>query len=648
MDYIIDFETRSNKSITTGVMNYLKAQRADIVCMGWKRTGDTNANIWVPGKPFPFKVTADDKIHAFNAFFDFSVWSILGVKYGIPFVPLHQWRDVMALCGRYTLPQNLQQASETLGVPITKDRRGKALIKKICVPPFELGTHYTIQDLKDFYIYCMRDVEATHQTMLALPTNELSPQEQRIWELTMDLNIRGVPIDADATRCIFERMNEFTEKQTRRIPIITNGVIKTHNQVKAIVQWAHGLGVELPDLTKATVEKWINKLEDFVKTGDLTEGDPPYKVLEILRLRQQLALTSTAKYTKLMELNYEGRIYENLRYYGAATGRWAGMGAQLHNLPRASVEDPEAEIERYYNRKIFEQDPLASAKALVRSMICAPPGKVFCVADYTAIENRDLMWLCDEWEAIELLNQGRDQYIDMASDLYMKGYDDVTKKERALGKTLILGAGYNLGGKGFKRYAGGFGIPLTDDEAEAAIQRYRKKYPKVVKYWYGSKETMVQAIQDPTHALRFGKCIYNVATDRTGRKWLVLTLPSGRSLFYCDPETKPDTYGLLPTHMGINSYTRKWERMKIVPGRIIENIVQATARDILADAKLRMEKVGFKTILSVHDEIIVECDEDKADHILHDMIGIMSVTPAWADGMPLGAEGFITKRYKKG
>lgn len=649
MEYVIDFETRSSKPISAGIMNYLNGRNADIVCMGWKVVGDTHPGIWIPGKPFPFEIRPEDKIHAFNVMFDYNVWDILGEKYHLPLAPLDQWRDVMALCGRYTLPQNLQQASETLGVPVTKDRRGKALIKKICVPPFVFGKDYTKQDLHDFYVYCMRDVESTYQVMNALPTTELSPYEQSVWLATMNINIRGVPVDTWAVKRIFHVMNSYIEEQTRQLPLITNGAVNTHNQVKAIVQWAHSQGVELPDLTKATVEKWVNKLDDFLQTGDMTPEDPPFKVLKVLQLRQALALTSTAKYKKLMELNYEGRIYENLRYHGAATGRWAGMGAQLHNLPRASVSDPEKEIQEFYkNKPVLEIDPLASAKALVRSMICAPPNHKLCVADYSSIENRILMWVCEEWEAIDLINQGRDQYIDMAASLYMKGYNDVTKSERALGKTLILGAGYNLGGRGFKAYASGFGIDLSEEGAEQAIQQYRKKYQRVVKYWYAAKETMVHAIQNPMNAVRYGKCIYQLAKDKTGRQWLVLTLPSGRSLFYCEPKLKQDKYGLIPTHKGINSYTRKWERMKIIPGRIIENIVQATARDILADAKLRMEKVGFKTVLSVHDEIVVEAEESKADHTLHDMIGIMGAPPLWAEGMPLGAEGFVTKRYKKG
>lgn len=636
--YYIDFETKSSVPIAEGIPNYLTSPHSDIICMGWSE-GNADVNIWTPNKPFPIDLQPDDKVYAFNASFDYMVWNILGEKYDIPTLRLEQCIDVMALCGRYTIFQSLLKAGETLGVPITKDKRGKQLIKKICTPPFE----YTRDEMRDFFVYCIKDVLSMMQIINALPTPVLSPLEQSIWVLTQKMNMKGVPMDSYAVKRIYMTMQMYLDSKKRELPLITNGRIASHNQVTEIVKWSHSMGVEMPNLTKDTVSKYVEELDSEEAT---TEGRA--KVLQVLQIRQALALTSTAKYKRFMELDHEGRIYENLRYHGAATGRWAGMGAQLHNLPRAGVKDPEAEIEKFYDRTVLDENPLASAKTLVRSMIRTLPNKRLVVADYSAIENRNLMWLCDEFEALELMRQGRDQYIDMAADLYACAYEDVSKEQRALGKTLILGAGYNLGGKGFKAYAGGYGIELSDEAAELAINRYRIKYRKVVKYWYAAKDTMIHAIQHPGVTCQYGKCVYLMLEDRTGKPWLTLTLPSGRSLFYCEPEVRDDKYGLLPTHMGINSYTRKWDRLKLIPGRIIENIVQATARDIMADAKLRMDAVGLELILSVHDEIVVEQAESVALQTLNDMIGMMRVSPKWAKTLPLDADGFVTERYRKG
>jgi len=476
-NYYIDFETRSSVPIQHGIHNYLTSSHSSIICMGWKKD-DGDANIWLPNQPIPFTLEPEDKVYAFHAMFDWLVWNVLGPKHGLKPFPIEQLVDVMALAGRYTLFQNLQQAGETLGVNVIKDRRGKLLIKKICIPPFR----HTKEELRDLLIYCIRDVKAMYEIVQALPTTVLSPDEQDIWLLTQRINLRGVPIDSYAIKRIYYTLQLFLERRKRDLPAITDGRVTSHNQIKEIIAWSYNMGVELPNLTKATVAKFMSDLEN-------TEDENEMKVLQVLTIRKQLALTSTAKYKKLRDLNYEGRIYDNLRYYGAATGRWAGMGAQLHNLPRAQVEDPEAEIEKFYDKTIFAGDPLGSAKSLIRAMICAPP-----------------KWTCDEFAALRLVSQGWDQYIDMAADLYAIEYDKVTKSQRALGKTLILGAGYNLGGKGFQAYAGGYGIKLTDDEANTAIKTYRTKYPNVVKYWYKAKDTMIHAIQNPGIKCTFGKC----------------------------------------------------------------------------------------------------------------------------------------------
>jgi len=635
-NYYIDFETKSSVPISAGIKNYLSSPHSAILCMAHK-TDDEDTKMWRPGMPVPFTVVPGDKVYAFNALFDYQVWNTLGYrKHLLNELPLDNVVDVMALAGRYTLFQNLYQAGEALNVSVIKDKRGKILIKKACIPPFDKS----IEVLRELMTYCIRDVDSMYEVIHTLPTATLSPTEQAIWNMTARMNLRGVPVDTYAITVILKQLDNYLYNEMRKLPRITGGRITTHNQVSEIVKWAFSMGVEIPNMKKETVAEFVDEL-----TG--TDDANKRKVLEVLMLRQKLALTSTAKFKKLNELNHEGRIYENLRYHGAATGRWAGMGAQLHNLPRASVEDPEAEIKKFYDNSILNENPLASAKALVRSMICAPPNRRLCVVDYSSIENRILMWVCDEWAAVELLRKGRDPYKDMAADLYSVGYDTVNKVQRQLGKSLILGAGYNLGAKGFRAYAVGYGIELTDNEAELAISRYRAKHKKVVAYWYKAKDTMTHAIQNPGVACRFGKCTYTVLKDRNGTAWLALELPSGRSLFYNRPELKDDKYGLLATHMGINSYTRKWDRLKLIPGRIIENIVQATARDLMAAAKLHMDKLGFEIVLSVHDEIVVECDEDKADVMLNNMIKIMCLVPKWAGDLPVDAEGFVTKRYKK-
>ena len=634
--YYLDFETRSSVAIDHGIPNYLANKDAAIICMGYKIDHNLT-KLWTPSMPIPFQIRPKDEVHAFNALFDFQVWNTLGPKYGFAHSRLKNWHCAMGLAGRYTHFQSLEMVAKTLKVRTQKGREGKALIKKICIPPF----NYTREELKRFYVYCQDDVDAMYEVIHALPTPVLSSQEQEAWFYTMLINMAGVPIDTSAVKRIHHVMKMYVEEESKRLPKLTGYAIKKATQNVAIVKWAFSMGVSIPNVTKAVVAEYIELLSRY------PTGSKEYTVREVLKIRQHLAKTSTAKYKKFMDLDHDGRIYENLRYYGAATGRWAGMNAQLHNLPRAKVDDPEEMIHRFYGSHEGIEDPMEAAKGLIRSMIVAPNGFMLIVLDYAAIENRILMWLCSETAALDMIRQGYDQYKMMASELFNVGYDDVSKDQRFVGKTLILGAGYNLGGKGYKAYAAGYGIELSEDEAEVAIKKYRDRYRNVVRYWYGAKDTIIHAIQYPGFKVTYGGCDYIVQRDHSGHPWLVMTLPSGRSLFYSEPTLKDDKYGAVPTHMGINSYSRKWDRLKLIPGRIIENIVQALARDVLLDAKIKIMQ-GYKVILSVHDEILIECRENLATDTYHKVVNIMKQPPPWGRGIPLDVDGFITKRYKKG
>ncbi len=480
--YYIDFETRSAVPIGHGIPNYLAARDAAIICMAYK-IDNGRTQLWTPSMPIPFRVKPQDRAYAFNALFEHQVWNILGPKYGFESIRLRNWHCAMALAGRYTHFQSLARVAETLKVPIQKDKIGKALIKKICIPPYT----FTKEELKQFYIYCMHDVDAMYQVIHSLPTPYLSPQEQEAWYYTMKINLAGVPVDTSAVNRIYRVMQMYVYEQSKRLPKLTNFQIKKATQNVAIVRWCFSMGVNIPNVKKETVAEYIELLSRY------PTGSKEQTVREVLTLRQRLAKTSTAKYLKFVELDHGGRIYENLRYHGAATGRWSGMNAQLHNLPRESVDDPEKTIDLFYTNKEAIEDPMTAAKGLIRSMIVAQRGFMLVVLDYAAIENRVLMWLCSEMAALELIRQGYDQYKMMASELFNIAYDTINKTQRFVGKTLILGAGYNLGGKGYKAYAGGYGIELSDEEAELAIKKYRGRYRNVVKYWYGAKDTMIHA-----------------------------------------------------------------------------------------------------------------------------------------------------------
>ena len=632
---IIDFETYSPINIEQGVIKYASHPKADIICMGYK-VDNAPVQLWTPDKRFPkelFKNTIHT-IYAHNAFFDYNIWRIIGKKYGMPKLSLARWRDSMALTRRYTFPAKLYEAGKVLGCRVVKDRRGSALIKKICCgnPRPKLHRDFTQQDLEDFYAYCMQDVDSTYEILHTLPHYELSDEEQEIWEQTQKINLRGLPIDVRTAEIIAEYVKAFRDELTEHLRSLTKGRVTKITQAKRIAEFC-----KLPNLQKETVEKIL--------------ADPPKTLssnqLELLQLRSDIGAGSTAKFKKLVDLTHEGRIYYNLVYYGANTGRFGGTGFQLHNLPRASFkQDKEVEnwIKAFNDFKPIS-NPLPIAKKLIRSMILAPKGKQLIVADYHAIENFLLLWVADETTELQRLYDGADQYVDMAAFLYNKPHDDITSTERQVGKVIILGAGYTMGAPRLLAEALSWGIPLTRDLAITAVQAYRQKYKNVVKTWYRLMDAAIAAIRSPGKAFKTNKCVFLKV-----KEWLVLTLPSGRNIFYYKPRLEPGKYGRLNiVYEGINPYSKKWGRRHLIPGTLIENIIQATARDCLCTGVKNVEEMqGVEVIGHIHDEIISEIEEQYiSDTTLTDYETRMCTLPSWADGLKLSASGYIGRRFKK-
>ena len=331
----------------------------------------------------------------------------------------------------------------------------------------------------------------------------------------------------------------------------------------------------------------------------------------------------------------------------------------MHNLPRASVKDPEAYIHKFTNFEPVD-DPVNVAKALIRPMIMAPEGRALLVSDYNSIENRLLMWLANEEKVLESIRAGNDQYVEMAAYMYKRTYEDLkafvdegnsaAAHQRRIGKIIVLGCGFQMGGKRFKGSAEENGVVLSEHESFAAVTAFRNKHPKVKKMWKALSNCCVAAIQNPGKIYAYNRCIFHVTRCRSGNKWLVLGLPSGRNLFYKDPYLSEDKYGLVPGHYGTHPKTKQWVRRKLIPGRITENIIQALARDIMANGMKNVnETMDYVDLIgTVHDEALAEGPDDMSSLSLSTFNFNLCLLPAWAKGLPLAAEGYISKRYRKG
>ena len=637
---VIDFETRSKVDILVeGGMRYHTHPSTDILVLGYK-VDEEPVKFWYPGQALPSCFKDKHTIYAFNFAFELGIWNNVGVKkYGWPELKAEQMQDVQALCARYGLPQSLKEAARVLKVPTQKDDIGKRLIKLFCTPPYGRdSTGKLLPHLQEqwrlFILYNKHDVEATYQILKALPGEHLSEMENKIWLLNHKINVRGIPVAVDEAKQILRVTEAFLDEHNQRLPSLTNGKVSKITQVKRIKDWMASKGYDVESLMADELQKWLQR------------DDLPDDVIEVLEIRAGMGLSSLGKYKRILNEEYHGRMYYNSRYYGAHTGRITGMGLQLLNLPRASVPDPEAEIGKFFDLSVLYDNPVLSARALVRPMVKASPGNVIIAADYSSIEYILLMYLCEDEAAVKRFAEGLDQYKDLASHMYHVPYKDINKNQRQMGKMGILGCGYGLGAEGFIRYADKWGVKLDFKTANETVQGFRGMYKNTPLMWRRANECAINACEFPGRTFETNRTTFKVVYDRNKRKWLALGLPSGRTMYYYEPAIEDGKFGPNVTSWSVNQTTKTWCKKFMSPGKWTENIVQALGRDLLYYGKFKLEEAGYPIIFSVYDEVVAEVDEKRAD--LKEFEELMSSVPEWAKGLPLRADGYINNRYKKG
>jgi len=347
-DLFLDFETYSEVDIKTrGGVNYVEHPSTQIVCMGYAFDNDPPL-LYTPAQELhpdvQEHVAAGEPVYAHNATFDYRIWNTIGVReFGWPVLSLERVIDSMALCQTFQLPAKLADAGAALNITMPKDKDGKALIKLCCCPmkngqqPTPWGANRVY--FSRLYDYCLRDVEAMREIVYTLPRKVLIPKEQRLWELTYEMNTLGLPIDYEATKAISSYLVKYIAKELERVPKLSGGAFKTLGQIEKIRDWCGANGYPMLSLNASTVQEGID------------DPDCPDNVREILYMRQELGRSSTAKYSKLLDLAVKRDdgywVCDNVQFHGAGPGRWAGRGFQVHNLPRASVKNPEEMIQQF-------------------------------------------------------------------------------------------------------------------------------------------------------------------------------------------------------------------------------------------------------------------------------------------------------------
>lgn len=686
----LDLETFSEVPIKNGTHAY--AECVEIMLFAWA-IDDDPVRVWdlTSGEKIPLELrlalkNPDIEIWAHNSHFDRTM-----LRHNMPEMTpdVTRWRDTMVQAMAHGLPGALGALCEVLGVPQdkAKDKEGKALIQLFCKPrpknsALRRATCKTHpEEWRRFVAYAGLDVDAMREVHKRLPTWNYSGTELELWHRDQQINDRGVCMDIVLAQSAIEAVDKEQKHLAKRTQILTDNVVQAATQRDVMLKHiAAFYGVELPDMQASTLQRRI------------ADPDLPFELRELLSIRLQASTTSTSKYKALMKgVSSDGRLRGTLQFCGASrTGRWAGRLFQPQNLPRPMFAigqpDQQEQIDKGIEAlkagcaDLIYNDVMQLTSSALRGCIMAPQGKKLVVSDLSNIEGRVLAWLAgEEWK----LQAFRDYDAGTGPDLYKLAYarafnispDDVTKAQRQIGKVMELGLGFGGGVAAFLTFALVYDLNL-EELADAAlpnipvsVQReavrwyqesvkqkktfglservfvtcdslkrmWRNAHEAIVPFWYDIENTVKRAISSPSNTY-----VCRGLKVRRDKAWLRIQLPSGRAVCYPSPRLD----GSDITYMGVNPYSRKWQRLKTYGGKLAENVTQAAARDVLGGNMPVVENAGYSIVLTVHDEVITEAlDNDSFSH--EHLSTLLATNPSWALDLPLSAGGFETYHYRK-
>ncbi len=639
----IDLESFSDVDlIKCGVYAYADSPAFEILLFAFSFDGgETQIIDLAQGEQFPEDVV--DAIFdvsvtktAYNANFERTCLS----KHFGRYLPPESWHCSAVQAAMLALPRSLEDVGRVLGLDEQKMKEGKELIRYFCVPckPTKANGGRTRnlpchapEKWELFKTYCKRDVDVEKAIRRKLHNFPIPESEMELYRLDQRINDRGVLVDMglveQAIAC--ERLHK--EIVTKRAYELTG--LENPNSVAQLKGWLGDKGMEAESLSKKAVADMIAE----------TDGE----VEELLRLRLLMAKTSVKKY-EAMERSVcsDGRVHGLLQFYGAnRTGRFAGRLVQIQNLPQNHLPDLELARElvkqgRFEDIELLYDSTPNVLSELIRTAFIPKPGCRFVVADFSAIEARVMGWLSGEEWVLDVFRGDGKLYEMTASRMFGIPMSEIGKgsPERAKGKVASLSCQYGGSTNGLISM-GALDMGLTEDELPPLVAAWRKANPHMVQFWWDVDAAAIKAVTEKQKT-KVGKIIFEYKSGI-----LFITLPSGRKLSYVKPRMAVNKFGRDGlTYEGI-SENKKWSRIETYGPKLVENIVQGTARDLLAEAMLRVEKKGYPIVMHCHDEIIAEVPEGSGS--VDEMCEIMAIQPEWAEGLPLRADGYSCSFYQK-
>lgn len=657
----IDLETYSDVNLKkAGLYRYVQSPAFEILLFAYSFDGaPTQVIDMAQGEKIPMEVIhalTDPQClkHAYNAAFE---WYCLS-KYMGAQLPPAQWRDTMlhGLYAGYTA--GLDATGRALGIPEDKQKltTGKALIRYFCVPckPTKANggrtrnyPHHDPEKWALFKTYNGQDVVAEMEIERRLSVFPVPDFVQKQWETDLLINARGVAVDMDFCEGALE-LGETIRAQLTDEAVQLSG-LQNPNSVKQLARWLSAeTGDDITTLRKETIKELLGR-------------DNADHVQRMLEIRQELGKTSTKKYDAIeAAVCDDRRVRGLLQFYGAnRTGRWAGRLVQVQNLPRTYTEPLEFARELVKGRKLdalrtVYGSPNDTLSQLIRTAFVAAPGNVLIDADFSAIEARVISWLADEEWRLEVFRTHGKIYEASASQMFgvpleriKKGNPEYSLRQR--GKVAELALGYQGGVPAMRQMdTGKLLADLPDEEIKDIVDKWRNTNPKIRNLWYSFNDAAIRVIQNGG-SLRVRCCTFARECDCIrGTTCMTISLPSGRKLYYVEPSVGENRWdGPSITYMGVND-KNKWGRIETYGGKLVENVVQAIARDCLAQAIEHLEAAGLPVVFHIHDEVVIDTAAfDTNDAMLDKVVKIMSTPIPWAEGLPLGADGWVGAFFKK-
>lgn len=646
----IDIETYSDIDITEyGVYRYVDSPEFDILLFAYKLDND-------PVEVIDFTALDENERQrtidilkgylmdetvlktAFNAQFEITA---LNKAFGID-MPLNSWSCTMVRGMVMGLPGSLKNMAKAMGLEEQKDKEGKALIQYFCKPCKPTKTNggrtrnlpeHDREKWEKFVEYCRQDVVVETEIGNRLPY--LIDSEQYLWEIDMAINRMGVAIDKELVTHAIDCSEQYTTELMRRSKEITG--LENPNSTTQLKHWVQEQeGVTLDSIDKAAVNA-------------LLEGTLEPHVREVLEMRQELGKSSVKKYQKMDGcLCSDGRVHGLLQFYGAnRTGRWAGRLVQVQNLSKNHDETLDSMREllksgQYDMIPYLYGDTQAFLSELVRTAFIAKEGHRFIVSDFSAIEARVIAWLGDEKWRINVFNTHGKIYEASASQMFGVPIESVTKGSplRAKGKVAELACGYQGGVNALRAMDPKWADSVPEAELQDLIDQWRAANPNIVRLWNTAQDCAVNCIKRKTKVPLKHGVVFEYENG-----CMFIRLPSGRRLCYPNASLSEGRFGnQVPTFYAEND-KHMWVKSQTYGGKLIENIVQAIARDCLAESIIRLYELGYNTVMHIHDEVVIEHEEGKSSK--EEVMEIMGQSIDWAPGLPLRADAYETKYYLK-